>query len=287
MQLIDEIYSQLGEIIRTKREMSGFTQDDLAARVGLTRTSITNIEKGRQRIQLHTLYAIADVVKASPCELLPPVETSPHPEIDVRLPEGLQPKERVWVRSVLTLRGKYSKRISNAVSKVNPGMQPEELLKKVKVKGPPVPVEKVARFFGAEVNSVPFTGEMSGLLFHNDESLIIGINSLDPKERQRFAIAHELGHLILHSDKTLRIERNFSASRPRAKSGFTIDKIESEANDFAANLLIPFPHLKEDLKGRPLDYQDRKVVDSLAERYIVSSEVMTYQLIMLEQAKIL
>jgi Zn-dependent peptidase ImmA (M78 family)/transcriptional regulator with XRE-family HTH domain len=283
MKLVNEIYLQIGEVIRSKRELSGLTQDELAARVGLTRTSITNIEKGRQRTQVHTLYAIAEVLRASPCDFLPPLETPTLPVINVRLPEGLQPKERVWVRSVLTLRENGATRKAKTASKVKLGMQPDELLEKVGIKKPPVPVEKVAQFFGAQVNSAPFKGEMSGLLFHNDDHLIIGINSLDPKERQRFAIAHELGHLNLHSDRTLHIERDFSPYLP-AKLGFTTDKFESAANDFAANLLIPFLNLVEDLEGKPPDYQDKRVVDGLAERYMVSSEAMTYQLIMLERA---
>lgn len=283
MKLADEIYIQIGEVIRSKREVIGLTQDELAARVGLTRTSITNIEKGRQRTQVHTLYAIAEVLKTSLCDFLPALETPPLPIINVHLPDDLQPKERVWVRGVLISRENGTGRDQRIGSKIKLGRQPDEFLRKAGVKGPPVPVENVAKLFGAQINSAPFKGEMSGLLFHDNDHLIIGINSLDPKERQRFAIAHELGHLNFHSDKTLRIERNFSASRPSAKSGFTVDKVESAANDFAANLLIPFVNLKADLKGKPLDYQNSKVVSSLAERYMVSLEAMTYQLIMLER----
>lgn len=39
--------------------------------LGLSRTSITNIERGRQPIQLHTLYKIADVLGVEPTALLP------------------------------------------------------------------------------------------------------------------------------------------------------------------------------------------------------------------------
>ena len=47
------------------------SQEDLAAKVGLTRVSITNIENGKHRIQVHTLYAIAQALEVPISELLP------------------------------------------------------------------------------------------------------------------------------------------------------------------------------------------------------------------------
>lgn len=47
------------------------SQDDLAASVALSRTSITNLESGRQQVPLHTLYEIAEALGSSLKELLP------------------------------------------------------------------------------------------------------------------------------------------------------------------------------------------------------------------------
>lgn len=65
------IYTLLGEKIYEKRHKARLNQKDLADRVGLTRTSITNIEKGIQRIQLHTVYQIADALGVPVDEILP------------------------------------------------------------------------------------------------------------------------------------------------------------------------------------------------------------------------
>jgi transcriptional regulator with XRE-family HTH domain len=51
---------QVGKNIRTARKQANLTQDELAHLMGLTRTSITNIEKGIQRSTLHVYYAIAE-----------------------------------------------------------------------------------------------------------------------------------------------------------------------------------------------------------------------------------
>lgn len=48
------------------------TQEDLALKVSLTRTSIINIEKGRQQLLVHTLVDIARALSVSVPELLPP-----------------------------------------------------------------------------------------------------------------------------------------------------------------------------------------------------------------------
>ncbi len=47
------------------------TQENLAKLVGLTRTSLTNIEKGRQKILLHTFADLASALGVRPAELLP------------------------------------------------------------------------------------------------------------------------------------------------------------------------------------------------------------------------
>lgn len=49
---IEPIYILFGARVRQMREILGMTQADLAKRVGLTRTSVVNIEAGRQRVLL-------------------------------------------------------------------------------------------------------------------------------------------------------------------------------------------------------------------------------------------
>ena len=72
-----------------------------------------------------------------------------------------------------------------------------ELLAAAKVKFPPVPVEQLANFAGAEVHYEPFSGELSGMVHRESKSrAVIGVNALHAPTRQRFTIAHELAHLI-------------------------------------------------------------------------------------------
>lgn len=76
------------------------TQEGLASLVSLTRTSITNIEKGRQKILLHTIVDIASTLRVAPADLLPESKSAPENELDDLL-KGRPRKEREWVKSTV------------------------------------------------------------------------------------------------------------------------------------------------------------------------------------------
>lgn len=65
----------------------------------------------------------------------------------------------------------------------------------------------------------------------------IHINSNLEEHKQKFAIAHELGHAILHPKSNTPFLRENTL--------FSIDKLEIEANLFAVNLLISDEDLRE------------------------------------------
>jgi transcriptional regulator with XRE-family HTH domain len=69
-----DLYKQFGSELRAARDGSDLTQEQVAGRVGLTRTSITNIEAGRQQVSLHQLYQLAAAVGKRPAELLPDLD---------------------------------------------------------------------------------------------------------------------------------------------------------------------------------------------------------------------
>ncbi len=64
-------YVAIGRNIAVARQQRKITQDALARDVSLTRTSIVNIEKGKQQLLLHTLVQIAQALRVEPAELLP------------------------------------------------------------------------------------------------------------------------------------------------------------------------------------------------------------------------
>lgn len=97
-----DFYRELGARIASARKNKGnLTQAQLARAVGLSRTSITNVEKGRQSVLVHTLVEIARVLRADPRDLLP--YDSGHVPATLKAAEhqALGPAKRDWIARVL------------------------------------------------------------------------------------------------------------------------------------------------------------------------------------------
>lgn len=93
----------------------------------------------------------------------------------------------------------------------------------------------------------------------------IEFNVLEAPVRQRFTVAHELGHYALGHDDAPRDSGNFPASG---------DPRERQANRFAAELLMPGALLTQLLQdGMAANVQ------ALAQRFGVSQDAMGYRLI--------
>lgn len=106
MDSSEQLYRAIGELVRSERLKRKLTQEDLALRVGLTRTSINNIERGRQNIQIDTLYRIAEALYVPVNALLPPLGKRQEPEvIETQLGENYLPAEREWIKRVITPEG--------------------------------------------------------------------------------------------------------------------------------------------------------------------------------------
>lgn len=97
------LYEDVGRRIRDarKRRRPPLTQEGLAKLVSLTRTSITNVEKGRQKFLLHTLVDIAASLHVDPSSLLPPSSAEPDQRLEAALKN--RPKaEKAWIKSTVT-----------------------------------------------------------------------------------------------------------------------------------------------------------------------------------------
>jgi len=95
-------YRALGQRIRDARKAKNLRQAQLATAVGLTRTSITNLETGRQPVAVHTLCKIADALGTTAANLLP-TRTTPSDLRGVTAEQirHLEADKRQWVARVL------------------------------------------------------------------------------------------------------------------------------------------------------------------------------------------
>lgn len=68
---MEALYRAFGRALRNARKEAELTQKEVAQRVGLSRTAITNIERGNQHVALHQLFLLASAVGVEPAMLLP------------------------------------------------------------------------------------------------------------------------------------------------------------------------------------------------------------------------
>jgi Zn-dependent peptidase ImmA (M78 family) len=147
----------------------------------------------------------------------------------------------------------------------------------------PVPVENLAGRCGAIVRYQPFDGDdVSGLLYRQPEQPpVIGVNSTNNAVRQRFTIAHELGHLRLHKGHQLILDRLVRVNFRDAASSTAADWEEMQANAFAAALLMPADAIETRLhrliRGQALS--DQELIARLARDFQVSRPAMEFRLI--------
>lgn len=97
----DAVYRHIGSQIRRWRAHRGKTQGALASRASLTRTSLSNIEAGRQRVTIHALLKIAAALDVSPAKFLPDLRSAPAADIAVLMQRGARREEAERLARVL------------------------------------------------------------------------------------------------------------------------------------------------------------------------------------------
>ena len=161
----------------------------------------------------------------------------------------------------------------------------ETLLHKFNITEGPVPVERVVKSLGIEIKLDKVDDDLSGFLVREKKGhgrSVIGANRSHHPHRQRFTIAHELGHFLLHEGETVHLDeyrQAFTINLRDPQSAKGEDNDEREANLFAAEFLMPAKFLTDDLKGKTLDLLgDSEFLVKLAKKYKVSVQALTFRL---------
>lgn len=143
---------------------------------------------------------------------------------------------------------------------------------------PPVPLERIVESLGIELTYRPMDPDMSGALVEtSDKQVFIAVNERHHRNRQRFTIAHELGHYFLdHLHSHPHIDREFTVIARNGISSQASDPREMEANAFAANLLLPQEFLIRAFVQTGGFANDE--LPDLARQYQVSDQALSYRL---------
>lgn len=136
-----------------------------------------------------------------------------------------------------------------------------KLIKDSKIKEPPVLLRNIFPSVGLNIKVI--SKDLGGDDGFCVQDKIIGYNSLNSEHRNRFTVAHELGHILLGHNTTdgQRFKINFYSKDPN----------EVNANTFAAELLVPATMLKKEKLGE-------MAVTDIAKKYNVSDDMMFWRL---------
>jgi Zn-dependent peptidase ImmA (M78 family)/DNA-binding XRE family transcriptional regulator len=255
--------------LREAREERGWTQKDLAHRLGRTQTAISYWESGKRKPDIDDLLDLATALGEDVSYFFPP-ERQRQPirailratadrlassDLRVTLDDLVDDAEAAdWPAPEIEIRAR------------TPTQAAEELIDKAEISHPPVPVERLAQLCGAFVVVRHFPQELSGLVFEYDNAAVIGVNQDHHEHRRRFTIAHELGHHLLEHHERFHID---------VHEGELLGhdwRAERSANDFAADLLMPRRFLVDAFETTPDPA-------ALAKRFDVSELAMGYRLV--------
>lgn len=158
----------------------------------------------------------------------------------------------------------------------------EKLLDAHGITRAPVDVQQLARLCGIAVAFDDLgSDDVSGMLYRRAPASVMVVNMHHTYHRQRFTIAHEIGHAELHDSDTY-LDGLATLRFRDGKSATGTDAEEREANRYAAALLMPaewvrLRFLKFVTGSRPTG--EAKAASKLASEFDVSLQAMQFRLV--------
>ncbi len=137
----------------------------------------------------------------------------------------------------------------------------------------PIKVGAIAKAFGLIVKASTLPGNISGEIKETNGEVIIRVNRHDVKYRQRFTLAHEIAHFLLHRRYIGDGITDDALFRSKLSSS-----IEEEANNLAADILMPMHLLTTHKKVNEITLKGEALYEKLAQDFEVSSTSLKYQL---------
>jgi Zn-dependent peptidase ImmA (M78 family)/DNA-binding XRE family transcriptional regulator len=269
----EHIGAQVGSRIRRAREARGISQQELADALKISQAAMSNIESGARPLRVDELVAISRVLGEEPDYFLMSGK-------DRRGTVGVSLRAEVaslQLPDFATAINVFLDEIEDAplptprlaIKARTPVPAARELLELTKRHRPPIEVLAIARDLGIAVFPRPFPNALSALLLRHERNAFIGINNHQAPVRQRFSLAHELGHFVLHHKDHHFIDYGVPQAVEGELPGYDWNQ-ERASNQFAAELLMPAELIKEDARTTSLS--------RLATRYDVSQEAMGFRL---------
>lgn len=271
-----ESAAALGGAIKRARERRGFSQAELAARLGKTQSAVSLWEQGRRTPDFEDFIKLVVNIDLDVEGVFARAARGAH--------TGQPAKALLRAQAERVASDEVADAVERLIDEAEAAKPPaadlriatdspigaaQELLAKAGVARPPVPVQELAGRCGVRVHALNVEDGISGLLLELDSGPVIGYAAHEIEARRRFTIAHELGHHLLRHYDNFHIDPYRTASDGHPPGYDWRD--ERAANEFAAQLLMPAAWVTAEFKRT-------RNLAALAARFEVSQEAMGYRL---------
>lgn len=243
--------STTGELIRVARRALGMTQEQLAVAAGLKQGPLSRYETGAREPDEAALGAIATALQMNAKALRDGSPFRAPLAVDAHMRRRATTRVTDWTRSESELNF-YRFQVSRLFDAIDmtptlsvPSLDPMTTpaaegarLVRQQWKMPIGPVDQLMRWIEAAgiiviLKELP-TPRIDGLSQWIGKVPVCLVNRSAPTDRRRWTLAHELGHLVLHS-------------------GEAVTDPEQEANEFAAEFLMPETVIRPSLRNLTID----------------------------------
>lgn len=136
----------------------------------------------------------------------------------------------------------------------------------------PVKISDIAKGLGIKLVASTLPAGISGEIRPREDGFVISVNRHDNPRRQRFTVAHEVAHYLIHRDQI-----GDGISDDVLYRSSLSDAREAEANRLAADILMP-RRLVELAYARHEGVATDEVVAKMAEEFGVSEVAMRIRL---------
>lgn len=237
----------LGEVLETTRRARGITQEQLADRVGITQATLSRYENGMREPEPQVVAQLARALGVTTRFFEHAGRTKGAMAVDAHMRKRATAKATTWKQlearlNVLRMHTsllfeEVALRADQHVPTFDPyEVAPSEAARMVRMQWrmPIGPVKNLVGWLeaaGCVVVLEDFgTPKIDGMSQWIGGHPVMFLNSETPTDRRRLTVAHELGHLVLHSSEVN-------------------EEMEEQANEFAAEFLMPIEVIRPQLRN--------------------------------------
>lgn len=241
--------SGIGEVLETARRARGMTQEELAVAAAVTQAALSRYENGLRTPEPEVLQRLAQALGVTPALLERGDRMRGGIAVTAHMRRRATAKVSLWrslearlnmlrlhtmeLHEEITMRAELDVPIFDPVED-----DPQDAARMVRIQWrmPVGPVHSLASWMeaaGVLIFEEEFgsAARVDGLSQWAEDHAIVLLNASAPADRKRLTLAHELGHLVMHSQ-------------------YVGTEMEDQANKFGAELLMPGAEIRPMLRGR-------------------------------------